>query len=633
LQEEKEMKKFAMFAIIATALALIVAACGPAATPPPPPTAVPQPTTAPAQPTAAPAQPTAAPAQPTAAPAQPTAVPPTAAPTTAPAAAGPKVLRIGSGTFPDVFDPQKSSFVNEIEVLQLAYEGLLGIDAKGNIGPGAADTWELSDDAMSMTFHIRDGLKRADGTAMTCADFEYALKREVDPRVPGKQYTSIVYDIKGAEELDALASEDPASIDAAAVEEAYKNYGVTCTDASNLKVEFKKPTGFWDYVAYTWVVYPAAQAAVDADPDAWWTKVEGHNGNGPYKFSEIIDGQKIVFTANENYWKGKPKIERIELIYTNDTQLLFEAYKKGELEMTFVAPEWLQEVEGDATLKSEFLRYPAATTSGMTYNHADPRFQDKNVRIAFSQAMDRPGWVNDVLKGIGKEYTRWIPPGVPGYQDKPGVPDTDLAAAKKTLAENGYGAADSTADAPKLDCAKLGDLKITYAASTLNHARFQFVAGNMVRALGCPVTLDPVDPTVMTALTKDPKTFPLLSRQGWIQDYPHPSNWLSVYFTCNGFAARSSYCNEDFDKLTQEADASTNFEEAVKLYQQAEDTLMADVPTAFTNYGEYLYLVKPYIVGINDNLGSSDAAWPGQFGPVGSYDIDLTKVGEGYPTN
>jgi oligopeptide transport system substrate-binding protein len=321
------------------------------------------------------------------------------------------------------------------------------------------------------------------------------------------------------------------------------------------------------------------------------------------------------------------------LTYTNDTQLLFEAYKKGELDIVGVAPEWLQEINSTDALKADFIRFPAAIGNGLTYNNADKRFQDKNVRIAFSQAIDRNGWVNDVLKGIGKPYTRWIPPGLPGAQgDKPGVPDTDAAAAVKTLVGDGYAAADSTADAPKVDCAKLGDLKVTYPATTLNHARFQFVAGNLVRVFNCPVTLDPVDPTVYTALTKDPKTFPLLSRQGWIQDYPHPSNWLSVYFTCAGFAKRSSYCNKDFDALTAKADASTNFEESIKLYQQAEDLLLSDVPTAFTNYGENLYLVKPYVLGIKDNLGPSDAAWPGEYGPTNQYDIDLSKVGPGYPT-
>jgi ABC-type oligopeptide transport system substrate-binding subunit len=354
LQEEKEMKKFALFAILATAMALIVAACSAPATQAPAPTQAPA-----AQPTAASAEATAAPAEATAAPAEPT----TAA---APAADGPKVLRLGLGTYPDVLDPQKSSFGIEIQVLQLAYEGLLTLDNKGNVGPGAADTWELADDAMSMTFHIRDGLKRQDGTPITCADFEYALKREVDPTVPGKQYTSIVYDIRGAAELDALVADDPSTIDQAALDAAWANYGVSCTDESTLKVEFTKPTGFWDYVATTWVTYPTSQAAVDADPEAWWTTPEGHNGNGPFMIQEMEDGQRITFVPNPNYWGGTATLDRIENIYTNDTQLLFEGYKKGEIDLVGVAPEWLQEIEGTDQLRAEFLRFPAAINNGLT---------------------------------------------------------------------------------------------------------------------------------------------------------------------------------------------------------------------------------------------------------------------------
>lgn len=553
-------------------------------------------------------------------------------PSTVPQTDTPKVLRIGAGSPPDIWDPQKSSVANEIAILQLAYEGLLSIDEKGEIGPGAADTWELAADAMEMTFHLRDGLKRSDGTAMGCADFEYALRREVDPTVPGKLYTSIVYDIKGAEELDALATDDPSTIDRAALDAAWANYGVTCTDPQTLRVQFKKPTGFWNYVASTWVAYPTDRRAVDADPESWWLKPQGHNGNGPYRITEIVEGQKIVFEANPYYWKGKPKIERIEFIYSKDNRILFEAYKKGELEIVPVAPEFLGEVNSTSELARQLLRFPSASTFGFTFNHTDPVFKDKNVRIAFSQALDRAGWVNNVLKGVGGAYTRWMPPGVPGAQpDVPGVPDTDFNAAVRTLVDNGYAAPDSTEQAPKVDCSKLPELKLTYPASPLNHARFQFIAGNLIRVLGCPVTLDPVEPTVYSDMAKSPETFPLLAREGWIQDYPHPSNWLSIYWTCEGFASHSGYCNPEFDALTAKADASTNFEEAIELYQDAEALLLNDVPSAFISYGENLYLVKPYLLGAPQHIGSSDASWPGQFGPVYTYDIDLTKVGAEYP--
>lgn len=630
------MKKIALFAILATALALILAACGTPATPPPAPTAVPaQPTAAPAQPTAAPAQPTAAPAQPTAAPAQPTAVPPTAAPqpTAVPAASGPKVMRLGVGTYPDIIDPQKSSYAGEINILQFAYEGLTRQDDKGNIIPGAADKWETAPDGTKMTFHIRDGLKRSDGTPIACADFDYALRRAVDPFTPGKQYTSILYDIKGALELDDYANNtEPDQLDKAKVEEMFKNYGVSCLDAQTLQIEFANPLGFWQYIASTWVTFPSDKRAVEADPDTWWTKPEGHIGNGPFKITVIDEGKKIVAEANENYWEGRPKLDRIEVTYNADGQVLFEAYKNGELDMISVAPEWLQEIDSTPALKDGLQRYAAAWTTALAFNNSRKPFDDKNVRAAFSAAFDREGWARDVNKGIVAPYTRWVPPGVPGAQpDKVGVPDTDFAAAVKTLVDNGYAAENSTAEAPKVDCAKLGELKLTYPASPLNHARFQFIAGNIVRVLGCPVTLDPVDATVYTALTKDVKTNPQIARQGWIQDYPHPQNWLSVYWVCGAFSSRYGYCNPQLDEMLKKADTTINFEDAIKQYSAAEDLLMSDVPGAFTNYNENLFLVAPYLLGPAQHPGSGDGIWMGNYGPIITYDVDLAKVPANYP--
>jgi len=174
-------------------------------------------------------------------------------------------------------------------------------------------------------------------------------------------------------------------------------------------------------------------------------------------------------------------------------------------------------------------------------------------------------------------------------------------------------------------------LRITYGASAANHARFQFLAGNFVKVFNCAITLDPVDPTVATALTKDVKTNPQIARQGWIQDYPHPQNWLSVYWKCAAFAKRYGYCNKDLDALMAKADTTLDFNESIKLYQQAEDLLLSDVPGAPMNFSENLYLIKPYLVGLKDNPSSSDAEWAGEWGPVWTYTVDLTKVPDSYP--
>ncbi len=545
-------------------------------------------------------------------------------PTKPAAPAGVKVLRLARATYPDVLDPQKSSYGIEIEMLKLCYEGLTAIDNKGNIGPGAADKYTLAPDGKSMVFHIRDGLKRADGTAMNASDYEYALKREVDPYTLGKQYTDMVHDIKGADALIALEGKKPAQAD---VDKLYAAYGVKADDAKReLTVSFENAIGYWHYIAYTWVTYPPLKKAVDAAPDNWWSKAEGHACNGPFKVQSIEEGKRIVYVANANYWRGKPKLDRIEATYIVDEVQRFEAYKKGEFDEVDVTSATLSSVT-DA-LKPEFVRYAAANTTMLpAFNNSRKPFDDKNVRIAFSQAFDREGFIRDVQKGIGKAYLRWIPPGVPGAQpDAKGDYATDPAKAVQTLVKNGYGTADG-----KVDCAKLGELKISYASTAVNKLRFEFVAANFQKVFGCPIVLDPVDSTVLTAMTKDVKTNPQMARQGWIQDYPHPNNWLSIYWKCAAFAKRYGYCNQALDAQMAKADQTLDFAASLKEYQKAEDMLMADLPGSPAYYNEALYLVKPWLIGLKENTGSSDLEWAGEWGPVWTYDVDLTKVPADYP--
>ncbi len=375
--------------------------------------------------------------------------------------------------------------------------------------------------------------------------------------------------------------------------------------------------------------------AVEQDPDGWWINPANHIGNGPFVISSIDEGRQITYTPNPNYWRGTPVLDRIETYYTPDQNVTMQAYLNGELDINAnLAAEQLVQVESDPQLSSELLRYPAAVTRAIAFNNSVRPFDDRNVRVAFSQALDREGFVRDVLKGVGQPYTRWIPPGVPGSQpDNPGVPATDPVAAVQTLIQNGYAAPDSTPENPKVDCAKLGEIKLTYPATAVNHARFQYIAGNFVRTFDCPILLDPVDPTVFALLTKDVKTNPQISQQGWAEDFPHPQNWLSTYWVCGAFSKNYGYCNLQLDEILRQADAAPTLEESLTLYQQAEDLLLSDVPAAISNYDEYIYLVKPYVRGPQQNTGPADAAFPGQYGPLWEYSIDLNSVPATYPKN
>ena len=292
----------------------------------------------------------------------------------------PKVLRIMVGAYPDVLDPQRSSTGQEVSLLKLCYEGLTAINENGQVGPGAADKCSVSADGTVMTFHIRDGLKRADGTPMNASDFAYALRREVNPRVLGKQYADIMHDVRGAEELIAHEGKKIADAD---LEKLYANYGVQNDDAKReLTITFKYPVGFSDYIAYMWITYPTDKASAEASPE-WYLKPENHKCNGAFQIKTLDEGKRAIVEANPNYWRGKPKLDRIETIYITDQYQGYAAYTKNEFDVVVITSTDIAQLQNDSKLQSEFHRYPSANILMLAFNNARKPFDDKNVCIAF----------------------------------------------------------------------------------------------------------------------------------------------------------------------------------------------------------------------------------------------------------
>src|SRR5215204_4123526 len=121
---------------------------------------------------------------------------------------GGKILSVHHQVYPDVVDPQKSSFANEIDILALAYEGLTRFDTQLQTVPAAAESWEFNDDATQITFHLREGLTWSDGAPLTAEHFRYAVQRTCDPNTAG-EYQSLLFEIVGCAEFASLVGDDP----------------------------------------------------------------------------------------------------------------------------------------------------------------------------------------------------------------------------------------------------------------------------------------------------------------------------------------------------------------------------------------------------------------------------------------
>ena len=539
------------------------------------------------------------------------------------------VLRVNIGTYPDVIDPQKSSFVGEIAHLNKVYLGLTMLNEKLETVPGAAESWTFNDDATQLVFTLKPGLLYSDGSVLNAKRFEYSFQRNIDPATAG-EYASITDEIMGAPEWRAAdtAAEgyDPETFKAALGVKASHADGSECADyedadCNTLTLTFSKPAPYFATIAGIWVGYPAKQENIEAEPEIWWTSSVYQIGNGPFIWQSVEPFVKSVFVPNPNFAGGTVPSYRLEYSYITDGAVAFEAYRNNELDVIEPAAEDLPVIEADADLSAQFVQYAGSCTLKVQFsmfptwqNQPNP-FSDVKVREAFALAFDAETYANDVQGGLALPTWTWIPPGFPGY-DATSPMHFDPEAAKTALAA----ASEPFNSAEKLNA--LG-LKLTFGDTARTRTRVEWIVANYKTQLGVDIALDPVDTTTATALQKDPNTYPLMSVGGWCADYADQQNWLSVYWRTGTFADRWGYSNPEFDALVDEADVTLDTAKRAELYAQAQQVLLADFPGAFGYNTLNAFLVKPWVKGYLNT--PQDAYYPGDTTPW-TVTIDTSMV-------
>lgn len=532
-----------------------------------------------------------------------------------------KVLRINLGSFPDIIDPQKSSFVNEIAHLRMMYEGLTQLDKDLNTVPGAAKEWKYNDNATELTFTLQPDLKYSDGSVLNAARYAFSIKRNINPETAG-EYAQITDEIKGAPEWrgcgdDAAACEAAAAALDASIQPLHAD-GTACAaentyeDAAcdTLKLTFSKPAPYFHTVMSLWVTYPAKEENISEGGDIWWTSSKYHVGNGPFVLKSLESYVKAVYAPNPNYWGDKAQIN-IEYSYITDSAVSFEAYKNNEFDIVGAAAEDIDVIKTDPVLSKELMQYPGSCTYAVMFHQLKEPFTDQKVREAFAMGFDREAWVRDVLAGLGMPTLTWIPPGFPGYDANEKRWGYDPEAAKAALAASSYGSAD-----------KLPEITLTFSDTPRNRKRNEWLAQMWKTSLGVDLKLNPVESTTYTALTKDINTAPQTFILGWCADYPDPQNWLSVYWKTGAFGERIGYSNKDFDALCDQADVELDPAKRAELYAQAQTLLTDGAPVAFAWNNQNNYLVKPWVKGIVTT--PQDSAFPGATADTQMIDIDLT---------
>jgi len=496
------------------------------------------------------------------------------------------ILRVNFSE-PDIIDPQKSSFVDEIRFIMLNYLPLMTFNTELKPVPGSAESYDLSEDGKTFTFHLRPDMKYSDGEPLTAANFEYAWKRLCDPTVAG-DYASIAFPVVGCEEyFSAFDTGGLTVTDESGLQGLRDAVGVKALDDNTFEIKLKDSAPYFLNVAALWVGAPTREELVESGGETWWSDPANFIGNGPFQLVEWENQSRVRFERNENYVLPKPQFEAIEGPMSDESNVVFEAYKAGELDISGVAAEDLQAVNGDPELKAQLNESAGSCTFYIGFNLTKAPFDKMEVRQAFAMGLDREAYVRDILQGLGFPAQSFIPPGFPGHDPDEKQWAFDAAAAKKMLDDVGF------------DYNQ--EIKYTFGASSRGQARAEYLGAMLQNNLGVKITLDPVDPTVYTSLFKRDEDTPQMFYLGWCADYPDPQNWVSLVFQTGGIAAdRVNYSSEELDTLTKQADKLPIEDPArEKLYLDAQKILVKDAPVAFLYHNSGPLLVKPWVKGLH----------------------------------
>ncbi|MHB1295526.1 MAG: peptide ABC transporter substrate-binding protein [Anaerolineae bacterium] len=532
------------------------------------------------------------------------------------AAGADKTLRVNlSNGFPDIVDPQKSSFTVEVAHLALMYEGLTTFTPENEIVAGAAETWDVNEDATEWTFTLREGLKYSDGSLLNARRFEYAILRNMNPETAG-EYGYITDEVAGAEAWRYGETEEAVAAGEKLARESVKAYrmdGTACDSYDDpegrvLKVKLARSAPYYASIMGMWTTFPVKQEILEANGEDWWLTPANHVGNGPYRLVEMESQVRSRFEPNPNYHGAQGKVA-IEFSYVTDTAVAFQAYQNDEFDVVSVAAEDLETIKADEVLAKEYLEYPGACTFAFFYHLSKEPFNDPKVRQAFSMALDREAFASDVMRGLALPSLTWIPDALPGHKEGETRWGYDPEGARRALAESSYGSAEN-----------LPKIVDTFPDTARMRLRHEWLVAQWKEVLGVDVELNPVEPTTYSALTKDIETAPQLFLLAWCADYPDAQTWMSGYWKTGGQASLMvGYSNPEVDEVLTEADTTLDEAKRLEMYGQAQDMIIDECPAAFMYHTLQSYLVKPWVEGID--TCSLDLTWPGSYAPT-SLDID-----------
>lgn len=478
---------------------------------------------------------------------------------------------------PDGLDPSVTNNSFAQYVLINCFEGLVTYDSTGTLVPGNAESWDISDDGLTYTFHLRDGLKWSDGSDLTAEDYVYTIQRVLTPATAA-QYVSMATDyIKNAQEYyDGTATAD--------------DLGVKALDDKTLEITLVQPTSYFIDILSMWTFSPVQKATVEANGDKWSTEADTYVCNGPFKIASMSMNENVILEKNENYWDAENvSLQKVTFRYVLDQATALTAYESGEVDGVDSIPS-----SDFARLKAENAGVQTSPSYGTVYYDFNCSAEPVNnvlVRKAICLAIDRQSIIDNVVQIDAQPAYSFLAPGysvdgkdITEGRESFGLSATaDVEGAQAALAEAGYPNGEG-----------FPTLTLSYYDNDTVKKVVEAMAEMLKNNLNINVEVSSNEWSIFYDDVQ--KGNYQVAAMGWSADYLNPMSFLPLCKTGDS-SNNLFYSNADYDALVEQVKAENDPAKAAELTLQADAIVSSDYAVLPLYYKSNNYLMHDNISG------------------------------------
>ncbi|MDZ4417035.1 peptide ABC transporter substrate-binding protein [Bacillus cereus] len=486
-------------------------------------------------------------------------------------------------------DVTKATDSESMNVMRNVFEGLYTLGEDNKLIPGVAQSYDVSEDKKTYTFHLRES-KWSNGTPVTAADFVFSWKRAVNPNTAA-EYAFLFFDIKNAKRINSK-------------ELPIDQLGVKAIDDKTLEVQLEQPIPYFiDLITFA-TFLPINEKYFESQGKQFGLEAKQLVYNGAFVLDNWKHEQGFQLKNNPSYWDAKAvKLDEINFDVVKDKSTEINLYESGQIDRVGLTGEFVDKYRNNPDFKER----SEVTMQFLRMNQKNEVLKNKNARLAINQAMNKKAFVDTVLNNGSLPADGFIPANFAKSPD-----------GKDFRKENGALVKDDVKAAMenwKKARQELGKEQVTLELLTSDNAiakkNAEYVKGELeknLEGLTVHVKPQPRKQQIQLLLNSDYD----LGVDVWAPDIPDPITFLDLFTTDSSYNF-DKYSNLEYDKLIHQVKKDLAGDENARweAMKQAEKILLEDGAVAPFYQPGRSYLQRSFIKGIvtNDFGGEFNYKW------------------------